>query len=207
MSSLSPRPSTRGYAAEAEQLAVRYEAFAFADVHGSHLHLFPPAPARVLEIGAGTGRDAAALASRGYRVLAVEPTAELRREGQRLHPDAGFEWLDDGLPELDRVLARHERFDLILLTAVWMHLDEAERRIGMDRLARLVAPGGCIVMSLRHGPVPPGRRMFEVTFEETERLALGQGLRVVHHAEGRDTQRRPDVWWTWLALSPGNRAP
>jgi SAM-dependent methyltransferase len=199
---MSMRQSTRGYAQEAEQLAVRYEAFTFEDLHRDHLHLFPPPPARVLEIGAGTGRDAAALAQRGYQVLAVEPTAELRREGQRLHSDAGFEWFDDGLPELDRVLARRERFDLILLTAVWMHLDEAERQIGMERLRRLVAPSGRIVLSLRHGPVPPGRRMFDVSFDETERLAQSHGLRSIHHVEGQDTQRRPGVWWTWLALSP-----
>ncbi|WP_204324597.1 class I SAM-dependent methyltransferase, partial [Stenotrophomonas maltophilia] len=66
------------------------------------LHLVPAAPVRAIDIGAGTGRDAAALAARGHRVLAVEPTAELLAEARRLHPSALIEWLDDGLPELAR---------------------------------------------------------------------------------------------------------
>jgi protein-L-isoaspartate O-methyltransferase len=32
----------------------------------------------VLDIGSGTGRDAAGLAAMGHSVVAVEPTAELR---------------------------------------------------------------------------------------------------------------------------------
>ncbi len=59
-----------------------------------------------LDIGAGTGRDAAWLARRGHRVLAVEPVAALRSAGEALHRMANLEWLDDGLPELARARAR-----------------------------------------------------------------------------------------------------
>ena len=47
---------TEGYAREAPELLVQYESFTFAEAHASHLHLFPPPPAIVLDIGAGTGR-------------------------------------------------------------------------------------------------------------------------------------------------------
>jgi hypothetical protein len=40
------------------------------------------------------------------------------------------------LPDLDRVHALGERYDLIMLTAVWMHLDEAQR----DRAMRVSRP-------------------------------------------------------------------
>ena len=40
------------------------------------LKLAPPPPARVLVGGAGYGRECAALAARGYRVVAYEPSAE-----------------------------------------------------------------------------------------------------------------------------------
>jgi protein-L-isoaspartate O-methyltransferase len=65
---------TEGYAEEAESLIRQYESFSFADVHGAELHLIPPAPCRALDVGSGTGRDAAALAAMGHSVLAVEPT-------------------------------------------------------------------------------------------------------------------------------------
>ena len=168
-----PRPpaSTQGYAKQADVLAARYESISFAEVHSDTLHLMPEPPARVLDIGAGTGRDAAALAALGHHVLAVEPTAELRRHSQRLHADARVEWLDDSLPDLAHVVTRGERFDVIMLTAVWMHLDVEQRQVAMANLARLVHPSGRIIMSLRHGTVPPGRRMFDVSFEETDELA------------------------------------
>ncbi|MFD6880629.1 MULTISPECIES: class I SAM-dependent methyltransferase [unclassified Streptomyces] len=96
----------------------------FAEVHREVLHLFPSQPCSVLDIGAGSGRDAAALAARGHRVVAAEPTAEPRSLGRRLHSDQKIEWVDDALPRLTTLTARGGRFDLILLTAVWMHLDD-----------------------------------------------------------------------------------
>lgn len=56
----------------------------FEEAHGGVLDLLPPAPARGLDVEAGTGRDAAALARRGYQVVAVEPTHH-RRVGRPDH--------------------------------------------------------------------------------------------------------------------------
>lgn len=41
-----------------------------------------------------------------------------------LHASPMIEWLDDSLPDLVAVRARKEEFDLLMMTAVWMHLDE-----------------------------------------------------------------------------------
>ena len=64
---------TQGYGEHAMALAERYESISFADVHAEVAHLIPPAPARIADIGAGSGRDAAALARMGHQVIAVEP--------------------------------------------------------------------------------------------------------------------------------------
>ncbi len=205
IAAMSNPAGTAGYAEDAARLAVQYESVTLAEVHGAVLHLFPPPPARVLDIGAGTGRDAAALAALGHRVLAVEPTAELRAQGARLHP-AGFDWLDDGLPDLGRVRAIGETFDLLLLSAVWMHLDEEERERAMPAVAGLLAPGGIAVLTLRHGPVPAGRRMFDVSAGETISLGARSGLVALHLSErpallGRkDMLGRSDVTWSTVAL-------
>jgi SAM-dependent methyltransferase len=136
-------------------------------------------------------------------VVAVEPTPELRKAGQQIHADVPIDWVDDGLPELNRLLEREGRFDLILLTAVWMHLDAAERRTAMARLARLLAPSGTIIMSLRHGPVPEGRRMFDVSAEETAALGRISGLECIFSGERDDMLGRADVGWSLLALRAG----
>ncbi|MBI2768643.1 MAG: class I SAM-dependent methyltransferase [Burkholderiales bacterium] len=192
--------SNSGYAEAAQTLAGQYEALSFEQVHAPVLALFPAPPAAVLDIGAGSGRDAAALARRGHRVTAAEPTQQLRAYGEQAHAALGIRWMDDMLPNLPAVRALGERFDLILLTAVWMHLEEGERDEAMAALAALLAPGGRISMSLRHGPVPEGRRMFEVSAEETTALARRHGLAAVHSVAAPDAQGRADVRWTFLVL-------
>lgn len=196
------RPGLEGYAAEAPALLRQYESISFATLHGAFLDLLPPAPARVVDIGAGTGRDAAALAAMGHQVLAVEPTAELRDGGAALHPDPRLAWLDDGLPDLPALRAQGGRFDLMLLAAVWMHLDAADRARAMPVLATLLAPGGQIWLSLRHGPVPPGRVMHAVAPAEVIAQAAGSGLALLRRKDdAEDLLGRAEVHWTRLAFA------
>jgi SAM-dependent methyltransferase len=191
---------TENYAEEAPELLKRYESISFAEAHMPVLHLIPPAPCRALDIGAGTGRDAAGLVALGHSVLAVEPTEELRRGAMLLHPSPMIEWLDDSLPDLAAVRARKEEFDLVMLTAVWMHLDEAQRQLAMPNVSALVRNNGIMIMSLRHGPTPPGRRMFEVSAEETIELAHRSGLFCTLNREAEASLRQPGVSWTRLAF-------
>jgi len=168
------------------------------------LHLIPQAPGRVLDIGSGTGRDAAWFAVLGHRVVAVEPTAAMRLPAMALHPSPRIEWLDDSLPDLALLRARGEPFQLVMLTAVWMHLDEAQRRRAMPNLAALLDAGGMMIMKVRHGPVPAGRRMFEIPAEETIALARLHDLHPVLnvHTESSQQQNRvAGVSWTTLAFA------
>ncbi|MEU3572006.1 class I SAM-dependent methyltransferase [Kitasatospora sp. NPDC036755] len=195
---------TEGYGEEAPQLAVQYESVSFAEVHRELRHLYPAPPASVLDIGAGTGRDAAALAALGHPVVAVEPTPELRAVGERLHAGSDVRWVADALPGLPLLAAEGERYDLVLLTAVWMHLAPAERPPAMAALSRLLAPAGRLALTLRHGPVPPGRRMFDLPAEPTVTLATACGLRLLHRAARPDLHGRDGVHWTALLFErPG----
>jgi SAM-dependent methyltransferase len=133
---------TEGYAEEAEELFRRYESIPAADAHRAVLHLIPTAASRVLEIGSGTGRDAAWFASQGHRVVAVEPTDAMRIPAMALHPSPAIEWLDDSLPDLALLRSRGQSFDVVLLSAVWMHLDAQQRRRAMPNLAALVRADG-----------------------------------------------------------------
>jgi SAM-dependent methyltransferase len=194
---------TEGYAEEADELFKLYEAIPSARSHRAVLHLIPTAPASILDIGSGTGRDAAWFAGQGHRVVAVEPTDAMRIPAMALHPSPAIEWLNDSLPDLALLRARGETFDLVMLSAVWMHLDEAQRQRAMPNVAALVRAGGPVIMTLRHGPVPPGRRMFEVSAEETIELAKAQGLQVVLNMRTESSQeanRIAGVNWTSLAF-------
>jgi hypothetical protein len=112
----------------------------------------------------------------GHDVVAVEPAAEFRTMAAALHSSPRIEWLDDSLPNLTRLAARGESLHVVMLAAVWMHLDQQQRQQAMPRVAGLVRKGGVMLLTLRHGPVPPGRRMFDVSAEETIQLAEAEGL-------------------------------
>jgi SAM-dependent methyltransferase len=193
------RRGTSGYGENAQALTRQYESVSFEDAHADVLALLPRPPAKALDIGAGTGRDAAALARRGFAVTAVEPTPQFRAIGQELHKDAGIIWIDDALPDL-ATLPADASFDLIMLSAVWMHLDTGERARAMPRVAGLLRSGAVMFLSLRHGPVPEGRIMFDVSADETAALALQCGLQEIHRHERPSQFGQKDVWWSRLAF-------
>lgn len=113
------------YQLHATELAARYQQVSSRTVHCDWLTLLKPwflaAPRRLLDVGAGSGRDAAFLAGlhQGNTVVAVEPCQALAAQGQCHTREAAVAWVNDAVPALSRVTGT---FDLIMLSAVWMHL-------------------------------------------------------------------------------------
>jgi SAM-dependent methyltransferase len=175
------------YESRAETLARQYEALAAENLLTWLVDLLPVAPALVIDVGAGTGRDAALFAARGHQVVAIEPSSAMRQEGQRLHPGDQITWLDDRLPGMATTLRLGLAADVILVSAVWQHVAPADRPRAFRKLASLLKPGGLLALSLRHGPADPERHMHPVSQEEIERLAREQGLVVTHAANSADT--------------------
>lgn len=198
-----PVSGTEGYAEQAPLLLEQYEQWSGEEIHGPVMEYFPPAPAAIVDIGAGTGRDAGWFAELGHDVVAVEPTAELREPGKLLHPSPRIKWLNDSLPELALLRGLNQKYELVMLNAVWMHLDADQRTIAMKHLVTLMMPGARLFMALRHGPVPQGRRMFDVSADETIALAATHGLAPKHNIENESIQkdnRAAGVWWSKLIL-------
>ena len=194
---------TEGYAENAQSLIEQWQDISFEEHHESILHLIPAFPSSILDVGAGIGTDAAAFAALGHSVIAVEPVDALRLAGVKRHSSLPIEWLDDSLPDLALLRARQKAFDFVMLSAVWMHLDEDERRRAMPNVSALLCDSAVLVMSLRHGAIPEGRRMFDVSPEETIRLASAHDLRSVLNVQTESVQRgnrRAGVTWSRLAF-------
>ncbi len=192
------------YARRAPEFVGRFEAVSAADVYSPLAHLLPTQPARFIDVGAGTGRDAAWFASQGHSVLAVEPTDGLRAAGMELHPSSGIDWLCDTLPDLKLTLARDEVFDRAILCAVWQHLSYDERARAMPNLARLVAADGLLIMILRHEPPEAPPESNDTQREDAEALARDSGLSLIFACEGPPpvpANRVSGVTLTWLAFA------
>jgi hypothetical protein len=82
-----------------------------------------------------------------------------------------------------------------------MHLDADERVRAMSRLAELAKPGAMLALLLRHGPVPEGRRMFQVTADETVALAANAGFDVLVNRPRRTLRDGAPAGVTWTSLA------
>jgi len=71
----------------------------------------------------------------------------------------------------------------------------------MPTVTSLLQRGGVMILTLRHGPVPLGRRMFDVSAEETIQLAGAEGLSLALKLENQaGFFGRTDVSWSRLAF-------
>lgn len=181
-------------------LAARYEEVHPDDLYKDVISYLPAAPASVLDIGAGSGRDAAWLTEKGYTVLAVEPSKAMREVGAMLHPDPQITWLVDRLPSLDEVIRLGASFDLILLSAVWQHVASEDRPRAFRKMITLLKPGGSLILSLRLGPPDTTRGMHQVSADEIVRLAQAHGAVVQGEVRATDLLGRSEIEWTTLVL-------
>jgi len=195
------------YHQNASSLADSYQQLSFEDVHANWKPYWPVAgdgqpPVRVLDVGAGSGRDARWFAKCGCEVFAIEPAKSLSLLGRK-HTDAlEVTWLDDVLPELKKVTDLGMRFDLILVSAVWMHLAISKRKRAFRKLANLLAANGKLVISLRHGDFDDGRTTHGVSVEELEKLATEHALHVCYKSElSKDAMGRDDVQWQTIVFN------
>jgi SAM-dependent methyltransferase len=141
------------YDRNANNVAMAYEALDPTSVHAWIDGLLPAIPALILDVGAGTGRDAGWLTRLGHDVVAVEPAAAMRAEEERLHYDNGLRWLADRLPSLSATQRLGLTFDVILLSGVWQPVAAAaDRPRAMRKLLSLLQPQGVLALTLRHGP-------------------------------------------------------
>jgi SAM-dependent methyltransferase len=196
----APVTTIDAYNDESGSLADKYESRPFEDIHAQVIDLLPASPALVLDIGAGSGRDAAWFADQGYEVTAVEPAQQMRVAARSLHVQPDITWLDDRLPELGTLMAQDRQYDLIWLSAVWMHVPPDSRQWGFQHLVSLLRPGGRIMITLREGPFPKNRVMYETSFEELRLLAGKYDLDVLRVVNTPDQLLRNEVSWQSVML-------
>jgi SAM-dependent methyltransferase len=195
--------SSRGiawYDRQGSTLTDTYESLDFKAVHGWLLDVLPKDRGLILDVGAGSGRDAAGFAEMGYEVVAVEPSLSMLHEASLRHTDSRIRWLDDRLPALEATLRTGLNFDLILLSGVWQHVAAGDRPRAFRKLVRLLNPGGAIAITLRMGAADPEREMHEVSRAEIESLARGHGAFVERCLEAEDRLGRSDVRWIQLVV-------
>lgn len=180
--------------------AALYETVEARDLHSWLEPWLPEAPALVLDVGAGSGRDAAWLADAGHEVVAVEPSATMLSEARRRHPQSTISWIRDSLPALERVYRQAFAFDLVLLSAVWMHVDPGHRQRAFRKLIGLLKPGGRLAITFPRGPVDRARGQHPARIEEIEGLARHHGAFLAFQDRDADRLGRTGLEWVRLLV-------
>ncbi len=188
------------YNKNAEALSLQYDALSFEHVHQSWSRYWPTSGSKVLDLGAGSGRDSKWFEEQGCEVFAIEPSQEMRELGQK-KTGLNVSWLDDSLPALSKTESLGIQFDLILVSAVWMHIAPSYRERAFRKLSNLLAPHGKLVISLRHGEFNDGRKSYDVSVVELEELSKNSALHVTQITDSDDSMKRESVWWQTVVMT------
>ncbi|NRB39195.1 MAG: class I SAM-dependent methyltransferase [Pseudomonadales bacterium] len=165
------------YTRNAQALITQYQSLNPEQVHSTWLKHLPKTPSLALDIGAGSGRDALWLAEKGWLVTAIEPNKALRQSIPQ-HPC--IQTLNDHLPFLPD--APRQQYQLILVSAVWMHLTQPQQQQALIRLQKLLSPKGMIIITWRN-QADEQDRQFELVDE-----SLFQDLQPALNAEIIETE-------------------
>lgn len=137
------------YEGNADEIIERYRSISFEAVHSELAHLLFKRSLRILDVGAGIGRDALSLSRMGHVVIACEPSLRLRQYGEEYTRLSSVRWLDDSLPFLNKIREEASLFDVILVSAVWMHLDKDARLKSLATLRDLLFDDGFMYITYR----------------------------------------------------------
>lgn len=110
------------YSKNVQTVAERYESVV-SSLSESFGEAFKP-KSKLLDIGCGSGRDLALLASLGHECFGVDATPEFVVLSQSIHPELKSKVLHAALPNFEPPFGGD--FDGVLCSAVLMHIAESE---------------------------------------------------------------------------------
>jgi len=162
----------------------------------------PLKSSKILDLGAGAGQNSAALDKLGFNVTAVEPMTEFLKAAMYEYSTTSIEWLHDSLPKLACLDSHDERFDFVLIDAVWHHLCEAERVIAASKISTLIKIKGKCAISLRNGPAGMGTRVFPTDSKDTINLFKTHGFKCIFRLSNQASilPNKEEVKWTRIVL-------
>ena len=188
------------YHRNANILFDKYQSLHSDGLHANWLTHLPLKPGLALDVGAGSGRDAAWLAQKGWKVIAVEPALALMELGKQATASPLVTWVDDCLPELSHLQKDRQKFSLILVSGVLMHLSPQERNSSLETLIGFMAEESVIIVTIRQGPDSEGRKFYPVSADEIVTFAGQKSLFVEVGNSVPDKLGRDGVVWQTIVV-------
>ena len=188
------------YESSADSLARRYEGAKVQELQKDLLeNLKGRSP--ILEIGCGSGREAAFLQAQGFEVVATDGSPAMLEEAKRLHPE-----LSDNARILQvpsRFPFDDDTFSAAYSIALLMHLDADDASMVLDEIWRVLCPEGLFYFSIpdraleldEQGRDQKGRLVHILPREDWMEIFQRTGFRPLRQSEQSDGLGRMEIKW------------
>ncbi len=188
------------YDENAKGIAGRYEKIEFGDTQRRLLHVFAGRSA-VLELGCGSGRDAAFLLSSGLDITAVDGSQAMPARVETFHPELKARLCHAVLP--GRLPFADGVFSGVYSLALLMHLKRDDLGTVFEEVGRVLSRGGLLFFSVslerddtnREGFDGKGRRFTSLSASEWHELCVSSGFRRLEFSASEDSAGRKGVGW------------
>ena len=192
--------TVRYYDEFADSVADTYEQVDFSDPLRKYIDLLP-AHAGLLDIGSGSGRDAAHLIGMGYDVQIADASARLLDAAVSRHPELSGRTTHASLP--GPLPYKDGRFAGVSAWAVLMHIPAESQLSAFAEIARVVREGGILAYSVnteRSGMNESGidsrGRLFVCRDSDLwEDLHIESGFTTIERVETNDITGRAGIRW------------
>ena len=195
------------YTARWKDLVRRYESADVLDLHALLASSFPPG-ARLLELGCGSGRDAAHMLASGFDVTASDAVQEMIDAAAAYHPALAGRLCRLCMPrDLTPSLGS---FDGVYAVATFMHLTRPAIQDLFSRIRHILIPEGRLFFSvpLHRDDVAAdefdakGRRFTAMTHADWTGICRHNGFDIITAATTSDGLGRESfAWLNCLAVS------
>lgn len=162
---------------------------------------------RILDIGAGTGRDLINLYSQNFDIYGLEPSKELIKIFKQNNPNLNGRIIYGEIPDRipDTILTK--QWDCILISAVLQHLDENELVESISLLKTLIKESGHIVLSIPitypdiiNNRDKDGRLFILRSTTDYINLLYEAGFVLIDDIKYKDALKREETHWKTLVL-------
>ncbi len=171
-----------------------------------------PIHTKILDIGAGSGRDMQFLLDKGYDAYGIEPSVELRQLALSQYPVLEGRLFDGSLPDIDEGFT--EKFDGVLCSAVLMHIPKELLFDTVYAIKRILKHRGNLLISIPgEGPEidsshrdKNGRLFCNYNPEYLQLLFERIGFKLTGRWETHDGLGREGRTWITLLFNLSNKS-
>jgi len=167
-----------------------------------------PQPGRILDVGAGSGRDVSLLLKAGHDAFGLEPCEKFLELAVKEYPELKSRMIKGRIPDELELVHRTvpDKFDGIVSSAMLMHIPPEFLLNSIAALKMLLKPQGRILFSI---PVdrpdidadnrePKGRYFNQITPAELGSICGCLAFTLLQQWQDKDSLKRPGITWASL---------